>query len=278
VHYAADGGGTPYAISNYTTINPQAPDTATRLVASSESASQAGVAGALVHTGAEQLPPLQLVNSPQVTLDYAVRNAGPSGIGKVDLWMTKDDGRTWQWFADDPDLKPPITVDLPGEGLYGFRLVVQSRAGLSKRPPTPGDLPEMRIELDTTPPEAQLYAPQSEPRQRDTLILSWRAVDRNLVTNPITLQWAEQRDGAWQVIGENLGNVRSPAGMELPAKATGSFAWRLPPNVPPRVFLRLAVRDSAGNTSVAETSEPVLIDLKEPEGRLLGIVPSARQP
>ena len=35
--------------------------------------------------------------------------------------------------------------------------------------------------------------------------------------------------------------------------------------MPPKVYLRLTVRDLANNVAVAETAEPILIDLNEPE-------------
>jgi hypothetical protein len=206
---------------------------------------------------------LQVTNNPQVTLDYEVTKVGPSGVGSVELYMSLDDGRTWQRYADDPDLKPPMTVNLPGEGVYGLRLVVGSRAGLGRKPPQPGDPPQMRIEVDTTPPVARLNNPQPDPHRRDALTLTWTATDHNLSPNPITLQWAERPDGNWQNIAADLPN-------------TGRYTWQLTPNLPYRLHLRLLVRDTAGNTAVDEIPEPVLIDLHEPEGQLLGIVGTAR--
>jgi len=203
------------------------------------------------------------VKDKQISIDYQVDKVGPSGIGKVDLWMTQDDGRTWRWLADDPDLTPPITVDLPGEGVYGFRIVVQSKAGLGKRGPVSGDPPEMRVEIDLTPPVAQLYAPEPDSHQRNALTITWNATDKNLTSTPVSLQWAERKDSEWHEIASNLPN-------------TGRFTWMLPPNLPFRVFMRLIVRDSAGNVSMAETSEPVLVDLSEPEGRITGLASPAR--
>jgi hypothetical protein len=208
--------------------------------------------------------PLFITNNKQVTLDYDVK-PGPSGVGKVDLWITKDDGRTWEWYAENRELKPPMTVELPGEGVYGFSLVVQNRAGVGKKPPASGDAPEMRVELDTTPPSAQLFAPQPDPRQRDAVVLSWSATDRNLPANPITLQWAEQRDGPWNNIKTGLPN-------------NGSYSWKLPETLPPQVFLQLTAVDSAGNPGVAVTAQTVVLDLKEPEGHLLGIRNAVRRP
>src|SRR5262249_41837618 len=143
-------------------------------------------------------PQVQITKSTRVDLEYECTKYGPSGIGRVELYCTQDEGKTWTFLTDDPDLQSPITADLPGEGIYGFYLVVQSKAGRKMRQPQEGDLPQMRVEVDTTPPNAELYSPEPDPRHRDGLILTWKATDRNLAPNPITLQWAKQPNGAWE--------------------------------------------------------------------------------
>jgi hypothetical protein len=225
-----------------------------------------GTTAAPVRRG--KLPALQVVKSKQVTIEYALDKVGPSGVGMVELWLTQDDGQTWRRYAEDPDVHAPTPngryqrmVELPGEGVFGISLVVRSRAGLGKAPPRRGDLPQMRIEVDTTPPTAQLFVPAPEPNHRDALVLSWEARDPNhtsLAAKPITLQWAE-RKGEWKNIALNLPN-------------TGRYVWHLPSNLPDRVYLRLIARDTAGNEGVAETAEPQLVDLSEPEGTIVGIV------
>jgi len=250
-------------VSNYQQpIPPPGPELSNRLVASSENTR--GPAAVPFATSSGQGPPITPVKDRQIAIDYQLDKVGPSGVGKVDLWITQDDGRTWRWFADDPDLTPPITVELPGEGVYGFRIVVQSKAGLGKRGPVSGDPPEMRVELDMTPPVAQLYAPEPDAHQPKALTITWNATDKNLTSSPISLQWAERRDGEWHEIATNQPN-------------TGRYAWFLPTNLPFRVYMRLIVRDSAGNVSTAETTEPVLVDLSEPEGRITGLVTPARR-
>jgi len=224
------------------------------------------------HAPNRSAPQAQLVNDREVTLEYQLDRVGPSGIGSVELYLTRDEGQTWIRFAKDdepekgalPGGKYQRTLDLPGEGVFGLCLVVKSRAGMGKAPPRPGDAPEMVIEVDATPPVAQLFVPQADPQRRDALILSWSAKDRNLSGKPITLEWSEKRDGPWQPVEADLPNV-------------GKYSWQVPKGVPVSVFLRLRVRDSAGNESVAATSEPQLIDLSEPEGRLLSVRPAARR-
>jgi hypothetical protein len=152
-----------------------------------------------------------------------------------------------------------ITADLPGEGRYGFYLIVRSGVGLGKQPPRNGDRPQMRVEVDTTPPEGTLYGLQPVPGQTNAVVVRWKASDLNLAEKPIRLEWAERKGGPWTVIGDG----------DLPN--TGYFTWRLPTNIPGKVFLKMTITDLARNAGVAESAEPVTIDLSEPEARIIGL-------
>jgi hypothetical protein len=225
-------------------------------------------------TSPAALPQVQIVNKRQVRLEFEVAKFGPSGLGSVDVYVTLDDGKTWEKSPADPGATLPltgdgrggapvrgsVTVPLNREGVvHGFVIVVKNRAGLGKPAPQSGTPPQIRVEVDMTPPTATLFAPQPEPAKRDTLLLTWEASDRNLAVNPISLEWAPKKEGPWSHIGPEL----------LPN--TGRFSWEVPPNIPPNVFLRLSVRDTAGNVSVAQTAEPVLIDFSEPEVHVIGL-------
>jgi hypothetical protein len=222
------------------------------------------------------LPPVQIVNHRSVKLEFDVGKYGPSGLGGADVFVTTNDGTTWDPSPVDGGTVLPaptdahagaavhgsVTVGLNQEGVtYGFYVVVKSKAGLGKPAPQPGDAPQIRVELDATPPEAVLLRPKADPLQPDTLILAWQATDKHLAANPITLEWSAQpgADGPWNVIG----------GKEM--ANTGQVRWRPSANAPPSVYLRLTVRDVAGNTAVAQTPEPVLIDLSVPEVSNIGL-------
>jgi hypothetical protein len=243
-------------------------------LAASSGIAQVSTVGSMAQNTRALTQLVEITNKRSVKVDFEVAKFGPSGLGTVDVYLTTDDGRTWDKSQIDPKaiqmpnpgevrgvngpLQGSVTVPLPREGIvYGISLVVKSRAGLSKAPPQPGDAPQMRVELDTTPPDAELYAPMADPNKRDALMMRWKATDKNLADNPITLEWAPQRNGPWYFIGA----------AELPN--TSQYSWQVPPDVPPTVFLRLTVRDSAGNTGVAQTAEPVLVDLSVPEATII---------
>lgn len=226
------------------------------------------------------LPTLQYVNSPEVVLEYELSKVGPSGVGSVDIFVTDDDGQAWQHVATDPMVVGETTggrhkgiVVLPGDGVYGFNLLVKSQAQLKQdmiagdkkaKGPRSGDVPEVRVEVDTTPPVAELFPPRRDPAKANCLMLVWTAADKNLGTNPITLEWAERREGPWFPIASAIAN-------------SGKHSWQLPDRLPVQVYMRLRVRDLAGNEGVATTSDPQLVDLSEPEGRLLNVTVPPRK-
>ncbi len=162
-------------------------------------------------------------------------------------------------------LRGAVTVPLDKEAVvYGFVVIVKSKAGLGKPAPRAGDAPQLRVELDTTAPLAQLREPMVDPSLPDTLILTWTATDAHLAATPVTWEWAPDKAGPWRLIGDPT----------LPN--TGRFNWRITPDVPPNVYLRLTVRDVVGNTSVAETDRPVLVDFSVPEVSGIGLQPGPR--
>ncbi|MGL4555481.1 MAG: hypothetical protein ACRC33_30295 [Gemmataceae bacterium] len=214
------------------------------------------------------LPEVQIVNKKDAKIAFDVSRFGPSGLGSVEVYTTTDEGNTWTELKLSGGIQLPlpgemrgnvpvtgsVTVPLPRDGqIYGLYLVVRSRAGLGRPKPQPGDAPQIRLELDTLAPEATLHMPKPDGTRADMMVFSWKADDRNLAPQPITLQWAERPEGPWEFIGEP----------QLPN--TGSYAWQVPERIPPKVYLKLEVRDRAGNASQAKTQEPVPLDTRVPE-------------
>jgi hypothetical protein len=220
---------------------------------------------------AVSMTPFQIINKKQLALDYEVTEGGRSKLLKVEVYVSQDNGQSWHPLCEDPDLQSPVLVDLPREGIYGLKLVLTSGAGLSYGPPQPGDRPDMIVQIDLTPPEAQLYEPKPDPQRPSILVITWNARDNiQLTPNPISLGWAENSNGPWNPIG--------PVAMAN----TGRYDWQLPENLPHQVYMRLIARDTAGNLGEATTPSAVLVDLQKPRGILKGISSStlsaARQP
>lgn len=225
------------------------------------------------------LPQAQLINVTSFKLAYDVEDKGASGISRAEVWVTRDEGRNWVNWQTIEKPESPLVIDLarhergkPGdapkiEGIYGIKIVLRSGAGLSRGEPKPGDIPDLRVEVDTTAPLVKFFEPTADPTSKDSLILRWQAQDPNLADNPITLEWSDGPAGPWSPIaGDARGGLTRLAN-------TGSYTWRLPSNFPVhKVYLRVTARDNAGNIAEFITKDPTLVDLNKPAAVKLNII------
>lgn len=202
-----------------------------------------------------------MVNSLRFELQYDVTSVGASGVGRVELWGTRDGGRTWSLYQVDHDNRSPVTVAVPNEGIYGFRIVVESGKGRHGPRPVDGDKPELTVGVDLTRPKARLVvAEPGTDRLIGHMVIRWEADDRNLARRPISLAFSPSPYGPWTPIASNLAN-------------SGSHAWPIPPNIPDRIHLRLDAVDTAGNRTTFITAQPAQIRRAEPQGRLMNVRP-----
>ena len=224
------------------------------------------------------LPPAQVINVTSFKMAYEVEERGASGVGKAELWVTRDEGRTWRSWQTYEKPETPLIIDLARnanpqtEGIYGFKILLHSGAGLAREVPKGGDTPDMRVDVDVTPPIVKIYEPLADSNSKDTMVLRWQAVDRNLATDPITLEWADGPRGPWIPLVTSDATGASP-GMPKRLPNTGSYAWKLPSNFPThKVYLKVSARDLAGNLAEATTANPILVDLNKPSAVKLNIV------
>jgi hypothetical protein len=202
-------------------------------------------------------------NALHLDLDFDVK-AGPSGVGLLELYYTLDAGKTWQILDKREEAAKPFSVDVPGEGIYGFTMIVKNKAGLGRAAPQSGDLPEVRVGVDITAPVCELSAPETVPGRKDLINIKWQAMDANLASGSVKLEWSETASGPWHEIAKNHSN-------------SGVYPWRVPANTPYQVFLKLEVADVAGNVGQFITREPVLVDLQMPEVKIMGLSKPKKQ-
>jgi hypothetical protein len=202
--------------------------------------------------------PVLWSNSLHLDLDFDVK-VGPSGVGILELYYTLDAGKTWQLLDKREDASKPFSVDVPAEGIYGFTMIVKNKAGLGRQAPAPGELPEVRVGVDITAPVCELVTPfETVPGSKDMLNIKWNAMDANLSSGPVKIEWSETPTGPWHEVVKNHPN-------------NGRFPWRVPQNTPYKVFLKMEVIDMAGNVGQFITPDPVLVDLQVPEVKLRGL-------
>lgn len=224
-------------------------------------------------------PTIQYTRSPRFDLNYTL-DGGPSGVARIDLYVTRDDGRTWTRWSQHDGREAPLKVVLDTrfnkevEGDYGFALVPVSGAGLSDGAPAAGTAPDMRVRVDVTPPAIKVYQPSADPNNRNALMLHWEATDRNFGKEPIAIEYAETPNGPWrsvtapEVVPAAAGGGKEPHRIDN----AGSYSWQPPATLTgPKVYLKFTAWDLAGNRSEAVTPNPVLVDLTKPKARIQGI-------
>ena len=203
--------------------------------------------------------PQQLVGARNFVLDYDLEDVGPWGVSKVELWGTRDGGITWQSYGIDPDNVSPFEVLVDRDGIYGFVIQVDGAGGPSRPPPASGSKPEVSVQVDVTPPAAEIVeARQLDDRLPHQLVIRWDAEDENLASRPIAFYYSSSPNGPWTTIAAGLEN-------------RGEYAWRLPRHVPADFYLRLEARDMAANVTNVQTSEPIRLRHQEPTVRIRSI-------
>jgi hypothetical protein len=201
-----------------------------------------------------------LVGSRTFALEYELEQIGRSGISKVELWGTRDGGQSWSCYAQDDDNRSPLVVTVDEEGLYGFRVIVES-ADAAAAPPAACASPDLWVVVDLQRPIAELTAiDRGVGNMADHLILRWRADDSNLEPRPISLFYSSRPAGPWSAVATSLVN-------------TGEYAWRVERHVPSRFYLRLEARDTAGNMAAFQTRDPIEFEFPASSGRLQSVEP-----
>ncbi len=138
-----------------------------------------------------------------------------------------------------------------GRGI-AFRRNVRARGG----PPA-----ELWVVVDLTKPNAKIVSarPLAGP-QAGQVDIRWEADDALLAPRPISLAYGPSREGPWTPIAAGLEN-------------TGRTTWWMDGHVPARAYLRLEVRDEAGNVGVSVTPEPIAVDPQHPPLRIRDVRP-----
>ncbi|MCC8109639.1 MAG: hypothetical protein LIQ30_11480, partial [Planctomycetes bacterium] len=198
----------------------------------------------------------QVTRFTRFNIRYTLRDIIADGVQKVEFYISDDMGATWRLYGEDPDRTSPMTIEVPGEGAYGFVCVATDRYGNRERAPGPRTRPETVIVVDRTPPEARWLAPRSDILGRGQPVeFQWETSDQFFGDAPVKIQYAanaqsnHDRNADWQTLQENL-------------PATGSHTWNPPTGA--AYNFRLVAEDRAGNVTVAYCPATVRVDTTPP--------------
>lgn len=201
----------------------------------------------------------RIVNSPRATLDYKIDGVGPSGVSKVEIWVTGDGGKTWILKGEDPDMISPAVIDLPGEGVHGLIVHAVNGSGGGDPPPGPNTPPDIVLEVDTTRPLARfLGIKPSGMEAAGGIDIAYEVNDRNLSHQPVTLLVASRKGGPWTPLAQRVVN-------------SGTFRWDVPRHAGFEFHFRVEAVDLAGNIGSAETEQAVRYDTSRPKAKVVQV-------
>jgi len=180
---------------------------------------------------------VRYVATREVLLAYATANPAP--VEQVDLWVTRDGGKTWSREPGRPCGRQTLAFQAPADGWYGFYLVLHNSAGVSADPPAAGTEPHSMAIVDTVAPVLQLHRGSEPPRIVAGCPFSLRLslIDEHLGPRPLrafTRTHGEETwvDGGWADLD----------GPEL--------TWSAPADLAGPVDLRIVATDLAGNRAL----------------------------
>ncbi len=194
-------------------------------------------------------------------MEYEVESVGARGVSDVELWGTRDGGRSWELWGTDPDKVTPFDIETSGEGVYGFRIVVVSGNGLASPRPLAGESADVYVLVDATAPTVRLTSAQyGEGDNEGSLVIRYACSDAQLSMRPISLSFSASPQGPWTTIAAGLPN-------------TGEYVWPADPQLPRAIYLRVESTDQAGNVGTHMLDQPISVQGLAPRARIRGFTP-----
>jgi hypothetical protein len=202
-------------------------------------------------------------NSRRFELDYVVETAVDVGLARVALWYTKDQGHSWTLYGEDTDQVSPFLVEMNEDGVFGFKIVAEAQHGVTSGAPKAGVPADIWIRIDATPPTGRISTARfGRGESLGALQIFWESHDDLPATGPVTLLYGETAQGPWRVIADGL-------------QPQGQYDWRVGANVPAEIYLRLEVRDQAGNITSDTLRDPIASNGLAPQSAIRGMRPAS---
>lgn len=200
-----------------------------------------------------------------IELQYKVEDVGGAGVAGVELWITRDNGASWERYGEDKKCVSPFKFTAI-DGTYGLKLVVIDRVGNTSAIPSAGTKPPFNIIVDSQKPQVKLLSFLDVNRiyaGNYSYPVTWLARDSNLIDNSITIQFTDDGGLTWQGLpqGADISNDVQP------------YTWKTPGKLGNNCKIRVIARDLLDNIGIAES--PVFrIDPFIPEIKITGVKPN----
>jgi hypothetical protein len=220
-------------------------------------------------------PAIVYMNTTQLTIKSKLMHITRSGVKAVHLFARDlSGGPAGEWkFAKKQDCQIPyeaadtlveIPYTAPKDGRYGFVVIPESGVGRREPDPRPNSPAQQLVEVDTVPPTVKiknvLVSPGGAIGPR--VEIEWDADDRNLMPDPIVLEYAPEKTSAkWISIAEKVPNSRR-------------YVWEVADKALFKFYVRIRAVDKAANTGEHVYEKEVVIDLDRPSATIEQVRPS----
>lgn len=190
------------------------------------------------------------IQTSDFTMPLVFQPEARANIERIRFFVSMDRGKTWNHRKDFKSSDDRVVFNAHRDGEYWFALQVSLKNDANS-PANLADLfPSQKVYVNTerrpirkfVPAAAVLYEPRlTNTDDGPTVTFRWMATGSDLKPKPIRLSYGEAANGPWHDIAAGLSN-------------TGEYTWRLPPQVPAAVLLRLEVHETTGGSVVAEAA------------------------
>jgi RNA polymerase sigma factor (sigma-70 family) len=188
-------------------------------------------------TGATRMDDI-FVNVHNFNVPFALdQGQRPDLFDRVVLFVSEDEGRSYQQAATAPAHRKVVPVSVEHDGTYWLVVQVRRRDGRLEPGEVTSAKPSLKVCVDTKPPEARIWHAEVSG---GTFDFGWEVRDANLDIDTLALEYRPAGPGAWSRLA-------------IPKDETGRRSFTLPEAFfAGPVELRLSVRDRAGNVGKAE--------------------------
>ena len=145
---------------------------------------------------AQPQEPLACLPYAQFKIPFSVDSAGAEPA-QVQLWVSTDDGQSWQMHGTVPSNSKQFDFRAAAEGMYLFKVHTIDASGA----PFPSPNPPLRVLVDTTKPQTAVRADINSQGQ---LVVEARVLESNLEPNSAQLRVRSNQDSRWREVAVDL--------------------------------------------------------------------------